>query len=264
MKKRVSIYNNYSPNHQAKRNRISYLLKEHGFLPIANGEIVMVIGGDGTFLSAVKEKWKDNVLFAPVNSGTLGYFSEYNYSDVKDYIKMLANGQYHIEEYPLYEVEVMFSSGKIVKEYFINDVTIKQSGGNAIHLDLIIDDASKIIYDSDGLVISSFLGSTAYNSSLGGAIILDNVPNLQIAPIAPINNSKYKCLRNAIIINDKSTIVVQPSLKKKRQFHVICDNKEIKFNKGIEKITISNKGYNFKVIRTNGFNHVSNLIKKIL
>lgn len=231
---------------------------------MANGDMVVVIGGDGTFLSAVKERWRDNPIFAPINSGNLGFFSEYNYADVKKFIQMLREEKYHIVEYPLYEVEITQKNGQIIKDVFVNDVSIKQDGAKAVHLQVKINDKVTIPYSADGLVVSTSLGSTAYNMSLGGALMFDHIPNFQISPIAQMHNRSYSGVNNSVMIKDDSVIEITPNFKKKRHFYVVCDSREIKCKYGIQSVKIINKGKTFKLLRSEEFNFQDNIKNKIL
>lgn len=260
--KRISIYNNYSSNHQHRRNKVSKLLKDAGFTPMSNGDIVVVIGGDGTFLSAVRERYKDNPYFIGLNSGNLGFFSEFQYSDSKKLVQLLAQNRYDVVEYPLYEVEITQKNGFTQKEIFFNDISIERIGTTSIHLDATINRTGKLQYSVDGLVISTALGSGAYNMSSNGPVSLDLTPTLLMTGVSQVRNKIYRGPLNSLLLNDTSIIEIEPGFKKKRRFRVVADGREVKCRQP-QKVKITKSKFTFKVIRSKNFNYGSHVIEKL-
>lgn len=267
--KRISIYNNYGHNHKHKRNRLTKLLREKGFTPISNGELVIVIGGDGTFLSAVKERMKDDPVFVALNDGNLGFFSEFDFKDAKKFVDMLTKKEYRIIEYPLYEVEIIRKNSLSIKEYFINDVAIEKKSSKMIHLKASIDNQTHFNYASDGLIVSSSIGSTAYSMNVGGAITPYHFPSFQLSPIVQSRYGVYEGLLNPLLLKDESVIEIMPDYKVKRAFRVSVDGKEIiiKTHKNeqnhIHSVRISKSNKTFKVLRSNEFNEMKHMKSKL-
>ena len=260
--KKVSIYNNYGHNHQHKRSKVVKLLRENGFSPMSAGEMVIVIGGDGTFLSAVKERYNHNPAFIALNSGNLGFFSEFHFNDAKDLMKMLKSGQYRIEEYPIYQVEIVQNNGRIMKEFFVNDCVIERKSSKIVHMNMKLDNKNNIPFASDGIIVASSLGSSGYTKSGGGAILLDHQPIFQISAISQVHNNAYSGLTNSAIVSDQTTLEITPSHKKMRSFRVVCDGKEIKA-KNIKSIKITNRKQKFRVIRSKDFDMRKHIQSKL-
>lgn len=260
--KRVSIYNNFSNNHKHRRNRVINLLKAKGFVPMSNGDLVVVIGGDGTFLSAVKERIKDNPVFVALNSGNLGYFSEFDFNDVKKFVDTIASEEYRIVEYPIYEVELLIKNSQSIREYFINDAVIEKKSAKMIHLKSTIDNKHSYKYASDGLIISSSLGSTAYSMNAGGAMTPYQFPLFQMTPLLQSRYGVYEGVLNPILLKDDSVIEITPDYKVRRAFRISVDGKEIKA-KNVQSVRIYKTAKTFKVLRTKDFDELSHMNKKL-
>lgn len=229
---------------------------------MSNGDLLVVIGGDGTFLSAVKERIKENPVFVALNSGNLGYFSEFDYKDVRKFVDTIAKEDYRIIEYPLYEVEVKIKNAPSIKEYFINDAVIEKKSPNMIHLKASVDNKHDYRYSSDGLIISSSLGSTAYSMNAGGAITPYQFPILQMTPLLQSRYGAYSGILNPILLKDDSSIEIIPDYKVKRAFRIAVDGKEIKA-KNVLGVRIRKSAQTFKVLRTNDFNEMSHMNRKL-
>lgn len=260
--KKISIYNNYSPNHQNKRNRITHLLKENGLIPTSNGDLVIVVGGDGTFLSAVKERYKDNPVFVGLNNGNLGFFSEYDFTEAKKFITMIANKSYSIVEYPIYQADLIADNGLIQRELFINDAVMERKSAKIIHLETKINGLHTFPFAADSLIVSSSLGSSAYNMSAGGSVFLENLPILQITPNAQLRSKIYPGPINPIVVNDNSTIEIIPNTKKKRPFRLVLDGKEV-HTRNLQKVVISHSQKTFRILRFDGFDYTRHIKGKL-
>lgn len=260
--KRISIFNNYSNNHQNRRNRVAKQLKEAGFTPMSNGDIIVVIGGDGTFLSAVKDRYKETPLFVGLNGGNLGFFSEFPYSDSKKLIQMLAQGQYEVVEYPIYEVEITQRNGITHRDIFFNDISVERIGTKIIHMETTINKTSKLNFSADGIVVSTSLGSGAYNMAAAGAVSMELTPTIQITTVAQQRNKIYRSTINPILLNETSLVEIAPENKKKRPFRVVADGRELK-TRNPQKVTIYKSNKTFKVIRSKSFNYSGHVIEKL-
>lgn len=229
---------------------------------MSNGDIVVVIGGDGTFLSAVRERYKDGPLFIGLNSGNLGFFSEFPYSESKKLVQTLSQKQYEIVEYPIYEVEITQKNGFTQKDIFFNDISIERIGTKSIHMETTINKASKINFSADGIIVSTALGSGAYNMSANGAVSMELTPTMQITTVSQLRNKIYRSVINPILINDTSLIEIAPEHKKKRPFRIVADGRELKC-RNPQKVTIHKSNKTFKVIRTKAFNYSEHVIEKL-
>ena len=151
-----------------------------GLLP--ETDMVLSVGGDGTFLSVSKLVADSGIPVMGVNMGRLGFLSENRPEDVAE---ALLRGEYTIEDRTLLCAEPMAEGGESV--YALNEVTVHRSGAAVLGVDVCVDGKWLPTYWADGLIVSTSSGSTAYSLSVGGPIVLPQSKVLIISPIAPHN-----------------------------------------------------------------------------
>ena len=259
--KRVSIYNSAKDN-QTKREVVSNKLKQNGFITTRNGEMLIVIGGDGTFLSAVRKRFDQDPVFVGINAGNLGFFSEYSMDQLDEFIKMLKREDYWIQDIPVYEVHYK-ENNKDKVEYFMNDFVVERKSTLVLHMGVQVNETSVGTFSGDGLIFSTNLGSTGYNLSAGGAASLMTEPFLQLTPVASLRSRAYQSFPNAMLLNYDSEITIFPNLKKKRPFRLVCDGKEIR-TKNIRYVEVKKSKKVVRVLRTKDFNPITHLKNKMV
>lgn len=151
-------------------------------------DYIITFGGDGTILKAVKFAIKYNVPIIPVNFGRLGYMAEIEKTDFEQSLKNLINKEYNISRRYLLECRI---KDKI--HYSLNEIAFKYE--NIGETKLYDNDKKICSFRSDGLIISTATGSTAYAMSAGGSIIQ---PNLKLLNIVSIS-SQYLSTRPIIL-----------------------------------------------------------------
>lgn len=208
--KRVKLYVKANNNARRIEKLIKNALDKHNLeLNDDDYDILISVGGDGTFLKMLRANDYNNNYYASINAGSLGFLSSVDNSNLDCFINDLSNGKYKIREVNLLKVKIYFSDN--VKElYCFNEFTIRKSDFSTFKADVLIDNNLLEKFTGDGLVISSPIGTTAYNQALGGAILDNDIKALSLIPIAPINNKVYKSLINPMIISPNKKITVIP------------------------------------------------------
>lgn len=258
--KKISIY---TKDNSGKREEIAQKFKRNGFHTSRNGEIVVVVGGDGTYLSAAKKRFEDDPIFVGLNSGNLGFLSEFSVDEADQLVKVIKNGDYWVEELPVYEVKFRDKT-ELRTEYFINDVVIERKGTNVLHMGLQVNGKTLGTVSADALIVSSSLGSTAYNMSAKGAVAVGNLPIMQIASVASLFSKSYRSpLLNPLLVPESSEITIFPTVIKQRAFRLVCDGRDIKL-KNARFVEISKSAKVIKVLRSNKFNSIDHLKDKLL
>ncbi len=194
------------------------------FLKIKN--TIIVIGGDGFMLETLKKHKNVNKFFYGINSGNYGFLM--NKFSLKNIIKNLTKAKM-ISISPL-EMIVKNKNNQIKKSLAINEVSILRQSRQAASLS--IDHGSKKLIKrlvSDGILVSTPAGSTAYNLSVHGPILSLNSRKLSIAPISPFRPRRWK----PKIVSDKSKIVIINLNPKKRPISAVADNREVRNAKKI-------------------------------
>ena len=195
-------------------------------IKLKKSNIIIVIGGDGFMLQTLKKNKKYKGLFYGVNSGNYGFlmnkFSSKNF--IKNFIKSKI-----VSISPL-EMTVRNNKNITNKHIAINEVSILRQSRQAASLS-IGHGSKQIIKElvSDGVLVSTPAGSTAYNLSVHGPILSLNSKKLSISPISPFRPRRWK----GKIVSDRSKIVIKNLNPKKRPISAVADNIEVRNAKNI-------------------------------
>lgn len=197
-----------------------FLIANHLLPDEKNPDYVFVIGGDGTVLSAFR-RYLDHinqVKFLSIHTGHLGFYTDYQVKDYKNIFDDMLNKDPKIESYPLVAVEAYCKDEKLIaKNYALNEITLNNSKGSTYIAEIFIDGEHFESFRGDGICISTPTGSTAYNKSLGGAVIHPRLDVFQVTEIAAINNMIYRTLGNAMILSKDEKLTIKP--KKQENHH---------------------------------------------
>ncbi len=149
-------------------------------------DLIVVLGGDGTLLSAARAIGQREIPLFPVNVGGLGFLTAISVGDLFPELERAFCGEHRIARRKLLNIQVM-REGTIVASYeALNDAVLgKSSLARIIDLDTYVDDQFVCAYKADGLIIATPTGSTAYSLSAGGPIIYPSVPAICLTPICP-------------------------------------------------------------------------------
>jgi len=215
------------------------LLKKLNKKKITRSNTIIVIGGDGFMLQTLKKNKKSKKFFYGINSGNYGFLM--NKFSLKSIIKNLSKANM-ITISPL-EMAVKNNKNQTRKYLAINEVSIlRQSRQTAL---LSINYGSKQIIKklvSDGVLVSTPAGSTAYNLSVHGPILSLNSKKLSISPISPFRPRRWK----GKIVSDKLKITIKNLNPKKRPISAVADNIEVRNAKNI--IVSTNKKIKFNLL----------------
>ena len=228
----------------------SFLKNKIEITTLKKSNIIIVLGGDGFMLQTLKKLYKFKKPFYGINSGNYGFLM--NKFSNKNFFKNLKTSN-SVRIHPLL-MSVNTKSGFIKKSIAINEVSILRQSKQASSIS-IISSGKNIIKNliSDGVLVSTPAGSTAYNLSVHGPILNLDSNKLAITPISPFRPRRWK----GTIISDKSKITIKNLDCIKRPISAVADNFEVK---NAKKITIqSNKKITFNLLHDNN----NSLYKKI-
>ena len=227
--------------------QISNILKSENF---NRPNLVIVIGGDGFMLQTLKKYKKQNKVFYGVNSGNYGFLM--NRYLRKFFLRNIKASKMTI----ILPLEMIVLSKKNIskKSFAINEVSILRQSKQAANLSISINSRylmKRLV--SDGVLVSTPAGSTAYNLSVHGPILNLNSKKISIAPISPFRPRRWK----GKLVSNKSRIVIKNLNPSKRPVSAVADNNEFRYAKKII-VKMSNK-LRFKLL----YDSNSSLQKKI-
>ena len=208
------------------------LQKKINLNPIVRPNLIIVIGGDGFMLQTLKKNKRPANLFYGINSGNYGFLM--NKFSEKNIIKNLLKSKTTI----ISPLEMIIKKKTKRKKFLaINEVSILRQSRQACSLS--IKNGSKYIIKnliSDGVLVSTPAGSTAYNLSVYGPILNLNSKKISIAPISAFRPRRWR----GKIVSEKSKIFIKNLNPKKRPLSAVADNIESRNAENIE-IKINNK-----------------------
>lgn len=212
--------------------------------------IIIVLGGDGFMLQTLKKLYKFKKPFYGINSGNYGFLM--NKFSNKNFLKNLKTSR-NIKIYPL-QMTVTTKNKQIKKSIAINEISILRQSKQASTISIITNKKNiikKLI--SDGVLVSTPAGSTAYNLSAHGPILNLDFKKLTITPISPFRPRRWK----GTIVSDKSKIIIKNLDTDKRPISSVADNFEVRNAKTIKIQT------NKKIIFDLLYDKNNSLYKKI-
>ena len=217
------------PRVQSMRERLA--LEGCGFYRIRNAEdissdtdIVMSVGGDGTFLSASKRVGNSGIPVLGINTGRVGFLSEYGPEEACEAIISKA---YTLEDRALLETRVngeMRESDSSFWPYTLNEISVLRGGASILGVDVCLDGNPLPTYWADGLLVSTSSGSTAYSLSVGGPICVPDSKVIIIAPIAPHN------LNVRPLVVPDSTVVSISMRSRDKEVAMSMDNRNVRLS----------------------------------
>lgn len=168
---------------------------------VEQADFLFSVGGDGTFLDTISLVRDSGIPILGINTGRLGFLSNTSTSEIKTAVQCIINEEYRIEKRSLLEVR---DSEKLFNDdhFALNEVSVlKKDSSSMITIEVQIDGRHLNTYWTDGLIISTSTGSTAYSLSCGGPILMPGSGNFVITPIAPHNLNV-----RPIVISDDSVL----------------------------------------------------------
>jgi len=204
----------------------SLLVKKVNITALKKANMIIVVGGDGFMLQTLKRLYKFKKPFYGVNSGNYGFLmNKFSNKNILKNLKILNSIKIH----PL-QMTVMTKSKQITKSIAINEVSILRQSKQASSIS-ITSNKKNIIKNliSDGVLVSTPAGSTAYNLSVHGPILNLDSKKLAVTPISPFRPRRWK----GIIVTDKSKILIKNLDTDKRPISAVADNYEVRNVKSI-------------------------------
>lgn len=166
-------------------------------------DLVIALGGDGTLLAAARQLL-EGVPLLGVNLGTLGFLTEFGRDEMYPGLVTVLSGDYTLEKRSLLAVELRRKAGESLHYRAFNDAVIsKGARSRIIDLRVRVDDHRVASYRSDGLIVSTPTGSTAYNLSAGGPILHPQLSVIVMTPICP-----HTLSLRPVVVPDSATLSV--------------------------------------------------------
>ncbi len=256
MTKRVNVINNSTEYSRRISGVLERKLGEAGFTVCAGfdpgADLTLCVGGDGFLLDAIQDYGFPAMPIAGINTGHLGFFQDFTPERPDEFIEQYRNGDYLIQPLPLVEARVNTETGSFT-HYGINEITLRGPHTNLIHLNISIDGHFLENFSGDGILVATPAGSTAYNYSLGGAIVDPRLKVLQVTPIAPTNSTAFRSMTSSVLLPADLSLTVAPQDAADADYiYVVYDGYE-QLYKNIKDIEITLSDREIKLIRISDY-----------
>ncbi len=209
-----------------------------------DADMVISVGGDGTFLQAASRVGNKNIPILGINTGRLGFLADTTPNDMALVIDEIHKQNFTIEERSVLQLKT--SGPQEIISYALNDIAVlKRDTSSMISIHTTVDNHFLTTYQADGLVVATPTGSTAYSLSVGGPVLVPQANDFVITPVAP-----HSLNVRPIVIGDNSTIALDIE-SRSHNFLVAIDGRSKALDENTQ-LYISKAPYSIKVVqRTN-------------
>ncbi len=210
-------------------------------------DMVISMGGDGTFLKAASRVGRKNIPILGINTGRLGFLADISPEEMEETFNEIHENRYKVEERSVLQLKC--DNEKLQRDpYALNEIAVlKRDSSSMISIHTAINGAPLTTYQADGLVIATPTGSTAYSLSVGGPIIVPHSKTIAITPVAP-----HSLNVRPIVIRDDWEITLHVE-SRNHNFLVAIDGRSEPCQENTE-LTICRADYTIKVVKR--FNHI--------
>ncbi|MBE0613733.1 MAG: NAD kinase [Burkholderiales bacterium] len=224
----------------------------------AQAELAVVLGGDGSMLSAARHLAVHGVPLVGVNQGRLGFMTDIAFSRMRETIELLLSGKYTIGERTMLEAQVLRGDKEIFSTQALNDVVVNK-GGTGRMIEFLVHIDGQFVYDlrSDGIIVATPTGSTAYALSSNGPILQPNVPGIALVPVCP-----HTLSNRPITVSDRC--VVEISIKKRAvgaRLHV--DGQPHSELAAEDRVIVRRSAHSIRFVHPPGYSYYAMLREKL-
>ncbi len=244
----TSILENYGLTPLFEKNSAKLLGRTYDDEILHKISVLIVVGGDGTFISAARYVHGYDIPMVGINIGTIGFLTEIPVSSISQFFEYALNGHYSVQKRMMLDVSLKRNDETLYKWTAFNDAAInRHSSSGIIHIKIAAFSDNRLNhitgFRSDGVIISTPSGSTAYNLSAGGPIVTPDLNAVILTPIAPHTLSN----RPIVISGDTNLIIEVESCD---SFHIAIDGQIGVVAKDKDQILIKRSD---KCVKTLGF-----------
>jgi NAD+ kinase len=167
-------------------------------------DLVVVLGGDGTLLSAVRATAATDAPLLGVNLGSLGFLTDVPLSSLFTMLDQIAQGRAPVEQRSLMQCDLLRGEEILGSYKAFNDVVVNKTAlARLNNYDLFVDKAFVSSYRADGMIVATPTGSTAYSLSAGGPVVMPNVNAFVVTPVAP-----HSLTHRPLVVPDSAVVEI--------------------------------------------------------
>jgi NAD+ kinase len=222
-----------------------------------NADIVLSIGGDGTFLNTAARVGRKQIPILGINTGRLGFLADVASEDILSALNTIISKEYFIEERSLLKLNILDGT-TLDYPYALNEVSVlKQDSSSMISINVSVNGEMVHTYQADGLVVATPTGSTAYSMSVGGPLVAPQAQNFILSPVA-----SHSLTVRPLIVPDFWTIDLEVHSRSRSFLMALDGRSKVLEHKTILRITKAD--YTVKIIKQINHTFFDTLKNKLL
>src|SRR5215472_3119578 len=207
-------------------------------------DFALVLGGDGTLLSAARAVAHEGVPILAVNLGSLGFLTEVPLSELYDALEACDCDHCPVELRSVLECHLMRGTDCISQHFALNDVVVNNSAiSRLVEFDLYIDGNFVFLYKADGVIIASPTGSTAYSLAAGGPVLMPSVDAFVVTPVCP-----HSLTHRPLVVTQDSEIELRIETGEEQAFLSIDGQVGLPVQHG-DRVVCRRAGHKVKLLR---------------
>lgn len=223
-------------------------------------DVIIAIGGDGTILSSAQNASLSGIPVLGINQGRLGFLADIEIDAIDELIEKLLNRDYKIEERMMLQTKVTQPNGKEEIFYAVNDVTVTRGSFSRMEdFKIYANNELVDVYPADGILIATPTGSTAYNLSAGGPIVVPTAKALIVTPICP-----HTIYSRSIIMSHLDVIYIKTCNYEGAMMQLCVDGKPKVDITPAHDIEVMKSPYILKLVKTSHLSFFEILRNKIV
>ena len=219
-------------------------------------DLAVVVGGDGTMLGIGRELARHGIPLIGINQGRLGFITDIPATDWREALAPMIKGDYEAESRPMIEGGVWRDGEQIFQGFALNDVVVRSSTSSMIELRVSVGADHVANIRSDGVIVASPTGSTAYALSAGGPLLHPSNPGWVLVPIAP-----HTLSNRPIVLPDAAEITIE--LVAGRDASANFDMQSLASLLHGDRITVRRSEHRVRFLHPRGWTYFDTLRKKL-
>ena len=216
-----------------------------------NVDFALILGGDGTILNFAHKYSLFNFPFFGINLGRVGCLIEANFDNYQEKIESILNGDYLVEDRNTIECEIIRDGSVKTKGLAFNEVSLQRAKFyKMMNVSMLVNNSNLTSFYSDGVVVATSTGSSAFSLSCGGPLLLPTAKNFVITPISP----QLRTI-TSLVVNDSDVITLDLSKESKRMIDdnavVVIDGCKLIEISCLDKVVIKKANKKLRIIKVN-------------
>lgn len=267
MPKKAFIFRNNKENSIEAEERLKAILQSRGYGIISefsdDADLLACIGGDGTFLSFVHKCRFPSAPIIGINTGHLGFFQEASPDRLEETVDDIESGNITIQTIKPVQAKVVTARNEFYR-IGLNEILVRGQFSHVSQFSVSIDDTKVQDFSGDGILVSTPVGSTAYNYSLDGSLVSPDLDVLQLTPVAPMNTSAYRCFHSSILLPATERIRIAGTGRSTRGTIILSfDGRTHEFS-NVEYVEVTQADKEIHLIRQKDYDYWKKLSSKLL